>query len=40
MVRVLGKPVALAVGADRLFTDLALERILQNIVADTAYEFR
>jgi len=36
VIRILSKPVALAVRADWLLTDLALKRILQEIVADSA----
>lgn len=39
VIRVLGEPVSLAVGADGFLADLALERILENVVADSADKF-
>lgn len=38
VIGVLREPVTLAVRADRLLTDLALQGILQNVVAHSAYQ--
>ena len=39
VVRVLGEPVTLAVGANWLLTDLTLKWILQDVIADAADKF-
>ena len=40
MVGVLCEPVSLAVRADGLLADLALQGVLQNVVAHTTYQLR
>ena len=40
VIRVLCKPVTLAVGADGFLTDFALEGVLENVVAHPADELR
>ena len=38
MIRIFREPVSLAVGANGFLADLALQGVLEYVVADTAYQ--